>query len=112
MLNDIRNEIGKLKAAPRDLRNFGILFFVVLGLIGGFRGWRGHADWPYFAALSVLFLLAGLIVPAILKPFYRAWMTLAFALGWVMTRVLLTLTFFLIFTPMGILTKIMGKDLL
>lgn len=112
MLNDIRVEIGRLKATRRDLRNFGILFFVVLGIIAGLRGLRGHGGWPYFAAFSGLFLLAGLIVPGILKPIYRAWMAFAIVLGWFMTRVLLTVTFFLVFTPMGILTKIMGKDLL
>lgn len=112
MLKDILGEIGRLKATRRDLRNFGILFFVVLGIIAGLRGLRGHGDWPYFAAFSGLFLLAGLIVPGILKPIYKAWMAFAIVLGWFMTRVLLTVTFFLVFTPMGILTKIMGKDLL
>lgn len=112
MLNDIRNELRALKASTRDLRNFGILFFVVLGIIAGLRLWHGHDDWRYFAAASALFLLVGLIIPGILKPLYKAWMALAFVLGWVMTRVLLTITFFAIFTPMGIVTKIMGKDLL
>lgn len=112
MLNDIRREIGKLKTGRRELRNFGILFFVVPGLIAALRCWRGHADWPFFAAPAALFLLAGLAAPGVLKPLYKAWMAFAIVLGWVMTRVLLTLTFFLIFTPMGFLTKIMGKDLL
>ncbi len=39
-------------------------------------------------------------------------MTLAFILGWVMTRLLLTVTFFVILTPFALLLRISGKDML
>lgn len=112
MLNDIRKELKALKATRRDLRNFGLLFFVVFGLISGYRFWRGHADWPYFAAAGAAFLVVGLAAPGILSGFFRAWLALSLFMGYIMSRVILTLTFLFAIIPMGLLTRLLGKDLL
>ncbi len=52
----------------------------------------------------------GYLLPAILRPLYVPWMLLAAVLGWVMTRVLLTLTFYVMITPIGLLRRIFGHD--
>jgi hypothetical protein len=46
----------------------------------------------------------------ILKPIYVGWMTFAFALGWVNTRLILGIVFYLIFTPAGLVMRLLGKD--
>jgi hypothetical protein len=112
MISIIRKEIESLRTDKKTLRNFGLLFFVVLSVIGGFSSWKGSSNWPWFMGGSGLFLALGLFLPFILKPFYKAWMALAFLLGLIMTRVILTLSFFLIFTPMGFMLRVLGKDLL
>jgi hypothetical protein len=43
---------------------------------------------------------------------YIFWMRLAFILGWINTRIILFIIFYLIFTPIGIVLRIFGIDLL
>jgi uncharacterized protein involved in cysteine biosynthesis len=62
------------------------------------------------AILSALFFGAGLVIPFALKPVYILWMKLAFVLGWINTRILLILIFYLVFTPVGLLMRVLGKD--
>lgn len=112
MISMIRKELRSLKIDKKTLRNFGLLFFVVLSALAGLSYWKGGSNWPWFIVGSGLFLILGLFLPFLLKPFYKVWMIFAFLLGWVMTRIVVTLTFFLIFTPVGFLLRILGKDLL
>jgi hypothetical protein len=112
MISIISKEIESLKIDKKTLRNFGLIFFVALGVMGGDAYWRAHSSWPWFIGGSGLFLALGLFLPFILRPFYKMWMALAFLLGLIMTRVILFITFFLMFTPMGFLLRILGKDLL
>lgn len=46
----------------------------------------------------------------LLKAFYKAWMKFAHALGWVNTRIILSLVYFIIFTPMALFFRVIGKD--
>lgn len=112
MISIIKKEIKSLKTDEKTLGNFGLLFFVVLGAMAGVSYWKGSSHWPWFIAGSGLFLILGLFFPYLLKSFYRVWMVFAHLLGWIMTRVIVTLTFFLIFTPVGIILRMLGKDLL
>jgi len=112
MMSMIRKELKSLKIDKKALRNIGLLFFVVLSAMAGLSYWKGSSNWPWFIVGSGLFLILGLFIPFLLKPFYEVWMIFAFLLGWVMTRIILTLTFFLIFTLMGFILRILGKDLL
>lgn len=112
MISVIRKELKNLKINDKKLRNFGLTFFVVLNVIAGCVYLKGSSSWPWVIAVSGLFLALGLLFPYLLKDFYKLWMGLAFLLGWIVTRVVLTLTFFLIFTPMAFLLRILGKDVL
>jgi hypothetical protein len=47
-----------------------------------------------------------------MKPVYTAWMLFAFVLGWINTRVLLGAFFYLVMTPLGLILRWTGKDLL
>jgi hypothetical protein len=54
----------------------------------------------------------GMFLVSFLKPFYYLWMRLAWILSWVNTRLVLVIIFYLVFTPIGLLMKLLGKDLL
>ena len=58
------------------------------------------------------FALVGWLLPRLLGPFYRLWMRFAALLGMVNTRVLLTVFYYLVLTPIGLLFKLTGKELL
>ncbi len=111
-IKEINAEIRSLKPTGRDLRNLGLVFLVALGVIGGWSWWRGAAWGGWLAGLGLAFGTWGLVWPAGLKPVYRAWMTLAVVMGYFMSRLLLSLIFFLAVTPIGLIMRLMGKDLL
>jgi hypothetical protein len=108
----IIEEIKNIKSGRRELQRFGITMSIVLGLIGGLFLWREKGYYSYFLMLSTAFLLLGLTVPILLKPIHKVWMTLAVLLGWLMTRVILGVLFYLVVTPIGLLLRLLGKDVL
>ncbi|MBI4691120.1 MAG: hypothetical protein HY754_12780 [Nitrospirae bacterium] len=105
-------EIEKLKTDNRILRNFGILFFIVFCLVSFYVYRRGFIDWQWFLIIGILFLTSGLVKPSLLRRFYKLWMLFALMLGRIMTHIILTITFFVIITPVTIILRISGKDLL
>ena len=109
---NIRDDIKQLKTDDRDLRKFGLMVggvFAVLGLLFLLRH-KGH--WPYFLWPGSALVLFGAILPRALKWVYIAWMSLAFVLALVMAHVILTLFFFLVITPTGLIARLTGKDFL
>jgi len=105
-------EIRNIKSQKSDLRSFGLTIGIVTGLIGGMLLWRNRDYYLYFLIVSGVFLASGLMLPNLLKPFHKAWMTLAVIMGWVMTRVILFVLFFLVVTPIGLLARLLKRDLL
>ncbi len=100
----------KLNLNKDNLKKFGItmsIAFLVLTLLIFIR--HKHGIWPT-SIISGLFLAIGLIAPAYLKPVYIFWMRFAYLLGWVNTRLILTVIFYLVFTPVGIFMRLLGKD--
>jgi Na+/glutamate symporter len=108
----IREELKHLQTRPRDLRKFAFLVggvFLLLGLWFFFR----HKPWhPWFWIPGMALIGFGALAPTALKPVYLGWMALAFMLGLVVSTVLLTLFFYLVITPIGLLARLLGKDFL
>ncbi len=96
----------------RDGRNFGLLFAGLFLVISGIGFFKGSTWWVWSTAAGALFLATGLAAPAILAPAYRWWMKFAAALGWLNTRVILTVVFLLIFAPVGLILRLFRRDLL
>ena len=105
----INDEYQKLDRSPQALRRFGIVVGTVLLLLGSLLlvGNR-NAGGPFFAIGALLFLFAA-FAPGVLRYVHRPWMTVAFALSWLVTRVILTLLYFLVVTPIGLLQRLCGK---
>lgn len=97
---------------PKTLRSFGLLMAGVLApLLGLVLPWLfgyGWPVWPWVA--SAAFGALALAWPAGLGPVYRGWMGFAHVVGWVNTRLLLGLVFFLVITPIGLLMRLAGRD--
>jgi len=108
----IIEEIRKIDSSIRELRKFAFVMGVPLALIGGFLLWRQKDYYWHVFAASGAFVCAGLLVPVVLKPLHKVWMTFSIVMGWFMTRVILFVLFFLILTPTALLLRLLGKDLL
>ena len=105
-------EIKLIKTENKDLRSFGITFGIIFLIIAGFLLYRENESFQLFIIISSTFIIFGFFLPIILKPIYISWMSFAIILGWFMTRFILSLLFYLIVTPIGLITRVLGKDFL
>jgi len=101
-----------IKSTPRELRNFGFLVGGIFLVLGAWFGYSGRHSWELVTALGALLVFFGAVFPRVLAPVYKAWMALGAVLGWVMTRLLLSILFFAVFTPIGLLMRMFGKRFL
>ena len=108
----IIEEIRAIPSERSDLRRFGLTMCIALAVLAALLFWRGKDLYLYLGLLSPVFLALGLAAPVALRPVHRVWMSLALVLGWFMTRVILSLLFFLGVTPIGVLGRLFGKKFL
>jgi len=96
----------------KEIRRFGIVAFLFLGLLCGVALWRGKVVIPcVFGALSIVGL--GLLcLPGPLSPVYRGWLKASRLIGLVVTTVVLTLMYYLVITPVGLLKRMASGPLL
>lgn len=105
-------EIKNIKSEKKDLRNFGLTIGIAAAVLSGLLWWKGKDTYTIFGILSAAFLFFGFLLPNLLKPLQKAWMTLAVIIGFVMTRVILSILFYIVFTIIGVLSRLFGKQFL
>jgi hypothetical protein len=99
------------KPDRKELRTFGLSLGVVCLIWAGILWWRGHrAPLPWLLGAAPVLVLLALAAPAVLGPVHRVWMPVAKGIARALTWLLLTLTFYLVFTPYGIVLRMLGKD--
>lgn len=101
-------------ARRRELRKFGLVVggaFLAIALYLAFRN-RIRAPFYVCVSLGTILTLGGLLAPALLAPVQRGWMAMAHVLGWVNTRILLSIMFFAVLTPLSLLMRMLGRDAL
>jgi Saxitoxin biosynthesis operon protein SxtJ len=93
-------------------RKFGLTVGGAFLALGALLWWRGRPDAVVFtvAGLGAVLALAALLVPTRLGPVFRAWMGLAEAMSKVTTPVLMAAVYFLVFTPVGLVRRLFGRD--
>jgi hypothetical protein len=93
-------------------RSFGLVFAAVFALIGLFPLVHGGNVRWWALAISLVFLAVALTVPFVLSPLNRLWFKFGMLLHHVVNPVILGFIFFVIITPMGVLTRLFGGKLL
>ena len=93
-------------------KSFGLLFFVVFLIIGLWPLKNGENLNFYFIIASVIFLLLGLINSKLLTPLNKSWIKLGEILGIVIAPIVMALVYFVILTPVSLIVRALGKDLL
>lgn len=96
----------------KQLRSFGVIFFVFFAVILGFWPVVFHHASPRVWAIAVgtVFLAVGLLAPKALRSLYQAWMVFGGIMGFINTRIILGVVFFVLITPVSIARKLLGKD--
>ena len=93
-------------------KSFGILFFIVFLLIALWpvKDSESIRIWPLI--ISLLFLILGIINSKFLTPLKKGWIKLGEILGKFIAPIVMGFIYFVIITPIGILLRLFGKDLL
>jgi predicted membrane metal-binding protein len=93
-------------------RSFGLLFFVVFLIV---------ALWPlkyeedirsWSLALSIIFLILGVLNSKLLTPLNKLWFKFGIFLGFIVSPIVMGIVYFLVVTPIGTFMRLLGKDLL
>ena len=104
--------LSKSEIKMSSNRNFGLVFFVVFLI---FSFWPLTYDGSiriWFAIISLIFLILGLMNSKLLTPLNKLWFKFGIILGAIIAPISMGVVFFLVITPIGIIMRIMGKDLL
>ncbi len=95
----------------RDLRTFGLSLGGACLVWAGFLWWRGAPEAArWLAGIGPALALIGLTVPGVLRPLHAVWMPAAKGLARVLTWLLLTLAYYFVFTPYGMIMRLLGRD--
>ena len=93
-------------------RSFGLLFFIVF---------LAFALWPltkkgeinlYLISIALIFLILGLLNSKILTPLNRSWIKFGELLGRIIAPIVMGIIYFIILTPISLLVRLFGKDLI
>ena len=93
-------------------RNFGLVFFFVFLVISLWPLMHDGSIRIWSIIIALIFLILGLTNSNLLTPLNKLWFKFGIALGAVIAPIVMSIIFFLAITPIGLLMKILGKDLL
>ncbi|MBT6045285.1 MAG: hypothetical protein HOG49_00560 [Candidatus Scalindua sp.] len=92
----------------RDIR----IVFLIFSAIFGVLAWRHYPSIESYVLIGLALVLLPIVafVPIILRPVFKLWLKIAHAVGWFNTQILLSIVFILIFIPIGLIMRLLGKD--
>ena len=93
-------------------RSFGLLFFFVFLGFGLWPLTKSENPHIFLILISLLFLIIGLINSKLLSPLNKAWLKFGEILGIVIAPIIMALVYFTVLTPISLIVRIFGKDLL
>ena len=102
--------MNKIKISTN--RNFGLVFFIIFVIVSL---WPLTYEGPiriWTVIISLVFLILGLMNSKLLTPLNKLWFKFGTILGVIVVPVVMGVVFFLVVTPIGLVMKIMGRDLL
>lgn len=93
-------------------RNFGFVFCSIMTIIALWPVISGNGPRIWLLLMAALLLAVTLAAPHLLRPLNRLWFRFGLLLGAIIAPIVMALVYFLAFLPIGLLLRIMGKDLL
>ena len=102
---------GKKLVTDAQARKTALVVAAVLAGIAAWNFYKGRTTVVLVCGgLALALVLMGLLIPALARRFHVFWMTLAVALGYVNSRILLSLLFYLVFAPYGFVSRLFKRD--
>ena len=93
-------------------RSFGIVFFIFFLILGLYPIINNGEIRIWLIAISIVFLFLGLLNSKILSPLNIVWFKFGIFLGKIISPIVMIMIFFIVVTPIGLLMRIFGKDIL
>ena len=93
-------------------RNFGIVFFIVFLLISLYPIINNEDIRIWSIIIALIFFILGIINSNLLSPLNKIWFKFGLQLGKIISPLIMGLIFFLVVTPIGLIMRLLGKDLL
>jgi hypothetical protein len=106
---------NNIDVSPKKIREFGLVIFIVVGLIIPViifykYGFDISNTVIVLFASGTLFFGATLLLYSVMTPVYRVWMLLALGMGFVMTRIIISLVYIILITPIGLIRRVWGSE--
>ena len=98
----------KMDNEKRDIR----IVFLIFSAIFVVFTWKYYPSILSYALMGLTLLILPIVAfsPIILRPVFKLWLKVAHAIGWFNTQLLLSIVFILIFTPTGLVMRLLRKD--
>ena len=104
--------LTKSKIKMSSNRSFGLVFFFVFLIVGLWPLMREESPKIWLLIISIFFLVLGVVNSKLLTPLNKVWFKIGIFLGNLVAPIVMGIIFFLVVTPIGLIMKIIGKDLL
>jgi len=105
-------EIKDIKSGKKQLREFGLTIGIILAILGAIALWRGKPIYLRLLVAAGIFIGFGLGFPKPLKLIHKIWMSFSIIIGFFVSRLILSVLFYAVLTPIGLIMRIFGKDIL
>jgi uncharacterized membrane protein YhfC len=97
----------------KEAKKFGLILAFILLVIGTIHFFNGHANVSlWFYSFSAAFFLISVLLPGFILPVYILSIKISRLIGWVNTRIILSIIFYLIVTPISLVMRLFKKDYL
>ncbi len=93
-------------------KSFGLVFFIFFLIVSFYPLLNGEDIRKWSLVFSVIFLVLGLTNSKILNPLNKLWFKFGILLGKFISPLIMGMIFFLVVTPIGLIMRAFGKDLL
>ena len=104
--------LPKPKIKTSSNRSFGLVFFIVFLILGLWPIKNEGEIRIWLVIISLIFLILGMMKSKLLTPLNHLWFKFGMILGAIVAPVVMGVVFFLVVTPIGIIMRLMGKDLI
>jgi predicted membrane metal-binding protein len=91
-------------------RSFGLIFAVVFAIIAAWPLMSARPPRWWALAIALGFALVAVVAPKVLAPLNRWWMKFGLLLAHIVSPIALAILFYAVFTPIGVLMRLLGKD--
>ena len=104
--------LTKSKIKMSSNRSFALVFFFVFLIMGLWPLMREELPRIWLLIISIIFLVLGIINSKLLTPLNKIWFKIGIFLGNLVAPIIMGIIFFIVVTPIGLIMKLIGKDLL